>query len=86
MIKLPPLNIQNSTSGAVTPGKDKVGGMGAPLSENGKENHWRKCTFGVGNMKKVDDKKSKSRRKNQTEEEDRKRKENCRKWGWGRRN
>ena len=43
MIKLP-LDIQNSTSGAVTPGKDKVGGggMGASLSENG--NFFRKIT------------------------------------------
>ena len=44
MIKLP-LDIQNSTFVAATPGKDKVWGTGAPLSGNGKENteenaHW----------------------------------------------
>ena len=38
MIKLL-LDILNSISGALTPGKDKVWGTGAPLSGNGKENH-----------------------------------------------
>ena len=78
MIKLP-LDIQNSTSGAVTPGKDKVGGTGSPTLRKWQGKSLKKMHIGVGTMKKVDDKKSKSRRKNQTEEEDRKRKENCRK-------
>ena len=75
MIKLP-LDIQNFTSGAMTPGKVWGGGTGHPTLRKWQGKSLKKMHIGVGNMKKADDKKSKSRRKrkNQTEE-DRKREE-----------
>ena len=75
MIKLP-LDIQNSTSGALTPGKDKVWETRRPTLRKWQGKSLKKMHIGLGNMKKADDKKNKRRRKskNQTEE-DKKRKE-----------
>ena len=75
MIKLP-LDIQNSISGALTPGKDKVWETEHPTLRKWQGKSLKKMHIGLGNMKKADDKKSKEgrKRKNQTEE-DKKRKE-----------
>ena len=83
------LDIQNSTSGALTPGKDRVWETGRPTLRKWQGKSLKKMHIGVGNMKKADDKKSKKRKKKEKEKKSNRRGQkeegkNCRKWGWRR--
>ena len=74
MIKLP-LDIQNSISGAVTPGKDRVWGTGRPTLRKWQGKSLNKMHFGVGKFFKKQmirraraEKKKSNRREGQKEE------------------